>query len=234
MRSASECVRRSHSDADQTLKAPVWRSGRLKSHHHTRHYKTVLSVLCLTWRCELDNCYQRVQTSYFPSATVLSCRESNSHHRSGQYTTPTRQLCRVWRGGVNGPGSQSWRGRVPRAPQCGCAYDIGRGGGDAIIHLIRRCELIPLDVPSLVRRPISYSFMRRSGKVCSVHRTLWRQRLGPLIAAQDNYRSSPICSCQLRTLQVQMYRPYRPGDYITATHTDASRMLSTKELPVCV
>jgi len=107
-------------------------------------------------------------------------------------------------------------------------------GGDVIIHLIRRCELIPLDVPSLVRRPISYSFMRRSGKVCSIHRTLWRQRLGPLIAAQDNYRSSPICSCQLRTLQAQMYRPYRPGDYITATHTDASRMLSTKELSVCV
>jgi len=129
VRSASECVRRSHSDADQTLKAPVWRSGRLNSHHHTRHYKTVLSVLCLTWRCELDNCYQRVQTSYFPSATVLSCRESNSHHRSGQYTTPTRQLCRVWRGGVNGPGSQSWRGRVPQAPQCGCAYDLGWGGG---------------------------------------------------------------------------------------------------------
>jgi len=111
---------------------------------------------------------------------------------------------------------------------------LAGGGGDVIIHLIRRCELIPLDVPSLVRRPISYSFMRRSGKVCSIHRTLWRQRLGPLMAAQDNYQSWPICSCQLRTLQVQMYRPYRPGDYITATHTDASRMLSAKELSVCV
>ena len=92
-----------HSDTDRTQNAPVRRSGRLSSHRHTRHDKTVLSVSCLAWRFEL-------QTSNFPSATVLSCRESNSHHVSGvavwqcfnsvlttaatgdrPYTTPTSQ-----------------------------------------------------------------------------------------------------------------------------------------------
>jgi len=33
--------------------APVWRSGRLNSHRHTRQDKTVLSVSCLASRCEL-------------------------------------------------------------------------------------------------------------------------------------------------------------------------------------
>jgi len=45
--------RPTHSDTDQTQNAPVWRSGRLSSHRHTRHDKTVLSVSCLAWRCEL-------------------------------------------------------------------------------------------------------------------------------------------------------------------------------------
>jgi len=36
----------------QTQNAPAWRSGRLNSHHHTRHDKTVLSMSCLAWRCE--------------------------------------------------------------------------------------------------------------------------------------------------------------------------------------
>jgi len=70
-----------HCDVDPTQNAPVLWSGRLNSHRHTRHDKTVLSVSCLAWRCELNNCYQRVQTSHFLSATVFSCRESNSHYR---------------------------------------------------------------------------------------------------------------------------------------------------------
>ena len=55
VRSASECVRRSHSAARHTptQNAPVWRSGRLNSHRHIRHDKTVLSLSCLALRCEL-------------------------------------------------------------------------------------------------------------------------------------------------------------------------------------
>jgi len=45
-----------HFDTDQTQNSFVWWSGRLNSHRHTRHDKTVLSVSCLAWRCELDNC----------------------------------------------------------------------------------------------------------------------------------------------------------------------------------
>ena len=43
--------------------------------------KTVQSVLCLAWCCEVDSCHQRVQTSYFLSATVLSRQKSSSHRR---------------------------------------------------------------------------------------------------------------------------------------------------------
>jgi len=86
-----------HSDAGRT----VGRSGRLSSHRHTRHDKTVLSVSCLVRRCELDDCSERVRTSNFLSATVLSCRESSSHRRSGRDTDKTRRFCRVWRGAVN-------------------------------------------------------------------------------------------------------------------------------------
>jgi len=71
----------------------VWLSGRLNSHRHTRHDKAVLSVSCLAWRCELDNCPERVQTSDFLSATVLSCRESNSHRRGGRDTYKTVLSC---------------------------------------------------------------------------------------------------------------------------------------------
>ena len=59
VRSASECVRRSYcaarhtADTDQTQNAAVWRSGRLSSHRHTRHDKTVQSVSCLVCRCKL-------------------------------------------------------------------------------------------------------------------------------------------------------------------------------------
>jgi len=66
-------------------------------HRHARHDKTVLSVSCLAWRCELDHCSERVQTSNFLSATVLSCRESNSHRRRGCDTDRTVLSCLAWR-----------------------------------------------------------------------------------------------------------------------------------------
>jgi len=59
---------------------------------------TVLS--CLMWRCELDDCSERVQTPNFLSATVFSCRESSSHRRSGRDTDKTVLSCPV-AGGVN-------------------------------------------------------------------------------------------------------------------------------------
>jgi len=49
-----------------------------------RHDTTVVSVSCLVCRCELDDCSERVQTSDFLSATVLSFRESNSYRRRRQ------------------------------------------------------------------------------------------------------------------------------------------------------
>ena len=62
-----------------------------------RHDKTVLSVSCPVCRCELDDCSERVQTSNFLLATVLSCRESNSHRRSGRDTDETVLSCLAWR-----------------------------------------------------------------------------------------------------------------------------------------
>jgi len=63
----------------------------------TRHDKTVLSVSCLAWRCELDNCYWRAQTSDFLSATVLSCRECTSHRRGRRNTRRTFLSGLAWR-----------------------------------------------------------------------------------------------------------------------------------------
>ena len=51
---------------------------------------------CLVCRCELDDCFERVQTSNFLSATVLSCRESNSHLRNGRGTDKTVLSCLAW------------------------------------------------------------------------------------------------------------------------------------------
>ena len=59
----------------------------------TRHDKTVLSVSCLVCRCEFGDCSERVQTPYFLSATVLSCRESNSHRRSRRDKEKTILSC---------------------------------------------------------------------------------------------------------------------------------------------
>ena len=70
------------------------------SHRHNRHDKTVLSVSCLVWRCELYDCSERVQTSDFLSATVLRCR-GNPIHTADADATQTRQFCRVRRGAVN-------------------------------------------------------------------------------------------------------------------------------------
>ena len=106
VRSASECVRGRTGSAcaarhTPTLNALVGKSGRLSSHHQSRHDKTVLSVSCLVCRCESDDCSARVQTSAFLLVTVLSCRDGIHTTEAG--ATRTRQFCRVcsWRGGVN-------------------------------------------------------------------------------------------------------------------------------------
>ena len=80
-----------------TLRSRTHLSGRLSSYRNARHDKTVLSVSCLVPRCELDDCSERVQTSIFLSATVLSRWESNSHRRSGRDTDKTVLSCLVWR-----------------------------------------------------------------------------------------------------------------------------------------
>ena len=82
-----------------TQSALVGRSGRLSSHRHTRHDKTVLSMPCLVCRRESDDCCERVQTSSFLSATVASRRGSNSHRR-GRHDADRAVLSCVL-GGVN-------------------------------------------------------------------------------------------------------------------------------------
>jgi len=70
--SVSECVRRSHCAAGRTPthaeRALVGRSGRLNSHRHTRHDKTVLSVSCLAW--------------YYELALTINCPRRGSHKRN--------------------------------------------------------------------------------------------------------------------------------------------------------
>jgi len=56
----------------------------------------VLSVSFLVCWCELDDCCERVQTSNFLSATLLSCWESNSHLRSGRDADKTVLSCLAW------------------------------------------------------------------------------------------------------------------------------------------
>jgi len=51
---------------------------------------------CMVCRCQLGDCSERVQTSNFLSATVLSW-ESNSHRRSGRDTDKTVLSCLAWR-----------------------------------------------------------------------------------------------------------------------------------------
>ena len=77
------CDRPTHSDADATQNAPVWRLGRLNSHRRTRHDKTVLSVSCLAWQCELHNC--KLTCSDFGFSV------GDSLELSGIQFTPSRQ-----------------------------------------------------------------------------------------------------------------------------------------------
>ena len=97
MRSASECVRRSHrqclrrpthSEAERTCRAvgPT----QFTPPHQTRQDGP---VSCLVCRCESDD---RVRTSNSLLETVLSCRESNSHRRSGRDADKTVLLCLAW------------------------------------------------------------------------------------------------------------------------------------------
>jgi len=63
--------RPTHSDTDQTQNAPAWLSGRLSSHRHTTHDKTVLSVSCLAWRCELRAFRRPAAVSFYPRIATL-------------------------------------------------------------------------------------------------------------------------------------------------------------------
>ena len=58
--------------------APVWRSGRLSSHRHTRHDKTVLSVSCLACRCELA--LRFISLRLQRSLSARRCRVTLCHH----------------------------------------------------------------------------------------------------------------------------------------------------------
>jgi len=88
-------VRRSHCAARHTptLNALVGPT-QFTPPHQTRQDGP---VSCLVCQCELDDCCERVQTSNFLSATVLSCRESNSNRRSGRDTDKTVLSCLAWR-----------------------------------------------------------------------------------------------------------------------------------------
>ena len=56
------------------------------SHRHARHDKTVLSVSCLAWRCELDNCSERVQTSNFlPLSGMQFTPPMRTRHRQNSF-----------------------------------------------------------------------------------------------------------------------------------------------------
>jgi len=101
-RSASECFRRSNCAAGHTSTQTRHRthlSGCRADSIDTATPETTkqFCLSCLAWTCELHNCYERVQTSTFLSATVLSCRESNSHSRSGRDIDKTVLSCLAWR-----------------------------------------------------------------------------------------------------------------------------------------
>jgi len=58
--------------------APVWRSGRLSSHRHTGHDKTVLSLSRLVWRCELA--LRFISLRLQRSLSARRCRATLCHH----------------------------------------------------------------------------------------------------------------------------------------------------------
>ena len=56
------------------------------SHRHARHDKTVLSASCLAWRCELDNCSERVQISNFlPLSGMQFTPPMRTRHRRDSF-----------------------------------------------------------------------------------------------------------------------------------------------------
>jgi len=106
----------------------------------------------------LDHCSERVQTSNFLSATVLSCRESNSHRRRGCDTDRTRQFCCVWRGGVSQLFIFLSVGRERGAPVGHDDEALCRGRGEAAWRIYTRgAEKLDVaretDRPSGVYRP---------------------------------------------------------------------------------
>ena len=102
MRSASECVRRSHrqclrrpthSDAERTCRAV----GPTQFTPDTTRQSCLCRVwcACVNWTIALNV----FRLPHFLSATVLSCRESNSHcqQQSGRDTDKTVLSCLAWR-----------------------------------------------------------------------------------------------------------------------------------------
>jgi len=92
VRSASECVQRSHrqclrrpthSDAEHTCRAD--------SVHSATPDATRQCCLCRVWCAGVDDCSERVHAADFQSAAVLSCRESSSHSRGGRDTGTARR-----------------------------------------------------------------------------------------------------------------------------------------------
>ena len=101
---------------------------------------TVLSRLVC--RCELNDCSERVRTTNFLSATVLSCRESNSHRRSGRDADKTVLSCLVWR--------CEWRGLVT-SNKCIAVRKVCHTATGTHMPHATRCYLPPGrgDIPAL-------------------------------------------------------------------------------------
>jgi len=71
--------------AEPTQNAPVWWSGRLNSHCHNRHDKTVQSVSCLAWRCELG--ITAVHTTEYARSTKPRSHRVNWVRFTKHFTT---------------------------------------------------------------------------------------------------------------------------------------------------
>jgi len=103
VRSASECVRRSHCAAQHALTRHRTHlsDGRADSVHTATPDTTKQSSLCRVWSCGV-NCTIAINVI---RRHVFSRRQSwvvgNPIHTSEADATPTRQFCRVWRGSVN-------------------------------------------------------------------------------------------------------------------------------------
>ena len=93
---SQHCVSVRPAVTDQTRQtrqnAPIWLSGRLNSHRHTRHDKPVLSVSCLAWRCELIlTAPQAFSQGSRSSPTDAGRRHGNGslgHRVSGSFWSP--------------------------------------------------------------------------------------------------------------------------------------------------